>query len=36
MKNITSHLNDSRDLLFKSLDQLSNINEGLNNTSANL
>lgn len=36
MKNLKSHLHDSRDLLLKSLDQLSTINEGLANTSANL
>jgi hypothetical protein len=36
MKNVTSHLHDSRDLLLRSLDQLSVINEGLSNTSANL
>ncbi len=36
MKNVKSHLHDSRDLLLKSLDQVSNINEGLANTSANL
>ena len=31
MKTITSLLNDSRDLLLKSLDQLSHINEGIFN-----
>ena len=31
MKTITSHLHDSRDLLLKSLDQLSHINEDIFN-----